>query len=228
MASEAATFQGVPEWFGAAMIGAMIAALGYVAKLGVEEWATWRAARAVRLARLLRLHALLGASGIAFLVQRQHADRLAAMLRANHPECETEREGLDRLFVRLYDQFTSDESDLHAIIRGVTEHTLRPLNQALLQWLLEDLTYRTAGPGDTLGSQLAAKLNQLEAHLLLWLAKYEIWIPAKPLHALVYMADEQSHGVGFPSGIDELVLNVLGRRRGSVGSCAGREGGPQQ
>jgi len=51
----------------------------------------------------------------------------------------------------------------------------------------------------------------LQAHLLLWLAKYEIWIPASPEHALVYLADEKEHGVGFPRGLDELVDATLKR-----------------
>jgi hypothetical protein len=51
---------------------------------------------------------------------------------------------------------------------------------------------------------------------LLLVFKYETWIPRNPKHALVYMADEQQHGLGFPDGIDQLVDEVLKELGGSV------------
>jgi hypothetical protein len=58
-------------------------------------------------------------------------------------------------------------------------------------------------------AKLAELLNQLDAHLVLWLAKYESWIPNRPDHALVYLADEQLHGLGFPQGLDDAFSYVL-------------------
>ncbi len=49
----------------------------------------------------------------------------------------------------------------------------------------------------------------LEAHLLLWLAKYRIWIPDHPEHALVYMADEEKLGTAFPYGIEGKIRALL-------------------
>jgi hypothetical protein len=46
-------------------------------------------------------------------------------------------------------------------------------------------------------------------HLRLWHAKYEAWIPGHPRHALVYLADEEQHGIGFPGGLDQVVDEVL-------------------
>ena len=60
-------------------------------------------------------------------------------------------------------------------------------------------------------SKLAAELVKLESHLLLWIAKYKAWIPEHNEHALVYMADENEHGLGFPSGIDERVDDVVNK-----------------
>jgi hypothetical protein len=34
-----------PEWLGAALIGAVIAALGYASKLLIDAWTAWRHAR---------------------------------------------------------------------------------------------------------------------------------------------------------------------------------------
>ena len=52
-------------------------------------------------------------------------------------------------------------------------------------------------------------IAELQTHLILWNAKYDIWITDHPERALVYMVDEQAHGIGFPSGIDEAVTNSL-------------------
>jgi hypothetical protein len=49
-----------------------------------------------------------------------------------------------------------------------------------------------------------------DARSVLWRAKYEFWIPDKPERAIVYMADEQQHGVGFPTGIEVLIARVTG------------------
>jgi hypothetical protein len=55
---------------------------------------------------------------------------------------------------------------------------------------------------------LSAKLNHLESHLYLWIAKYNVWIPGNKKHSLVYLADEAHHGKEFPFGI-EGVLNTF-------------------
>ena len=43
----------------------------------------------------------------------------------------------------------------------------------------------------------------------MWLAKYEAWIPGHPEHALVYVNDEQKHGVGFPRELDAALADRL-------------------
>jgi hypothetical protein len=101
------------------------------------------------------------------------------------------------------------ERELHDIIRTITINTLRPTNQALLTWVQQDVVFKGRRRGAD--RQFAKKLSDLEAHVLLWHAKYEAWIPQKPEHALVYLADEQSHGLGFPTGLDEMVEKALER-----------------
>jgi L-alanine-DL-glutamate epimerase-like enolase superfamily enzyme len=70
----------VPAWLAPAVFAAAIAALGYVARLTVDAWRSWRLRRAEEFAKLLRLQAHLAASGAAFRVQRELATRLADML----------------------------------------------------------------------------------------------------------------------------------------------------
>ncbi len=205
-----------PEWVGTALIGAVIAALGYVSKLFVDAWISWRHARAARLSRLLSMSSLLHASYTAFRIQKGHAKRLRDMVHNNHPDHRATCPGFERLFSSLFDQFTPEETELHAIVRSITEHALRPLNQQMSNWLANDIDFRTARGAEGKRGQLANKLNLLDSHLLLWHAKYEAWIPANRSHALVYMADEEQHGVGFPRGIERLVDDVIRELGGSV------------
>jgi len=199
----------LPEWLGTAVVGAVIAALGYVAKTILEWWAGVREARRARRARLVALRALLQAAKASFEIQNDHAQRLLGMIHRNHPGLGVEGEGYERAFAAAYPQFTPEELELHGIIRGITIHALREANEAMLAWLREDAYFKAQQRPGTLAGDLAQQLGALEAHLYLWRAKYAAWIPDHPEHALVYLADEQAHGVGFPSGLDELVEQVL-------------------
>ena len=57
--------------------------------------------------------------------------------------------------------------------------------------------------------RLAKLLNDLDCHLTLWLAKHDGWLPGRPDHALVYLVDEEKHGLGFPRGPDQAVEEVV-------------------
>lgn len=206
----------VPGWLGTAVAGAVIAALGYVAKLAIEGWSAWRRARAERLGRLLELASLLHASSEGFFYQKRLVDRLEESLRTKHPEIAPDRSGFERHFAGAFGSFTPDEAELHGLIRSMTMHSLRPTNQAMSAWLQTDLSYRTARAEPGIRGELAAKLNRLDTHLRLWHAKYEAWIPEHPQHALVYLADEENHGIGFPPGLDETVEKLLGELGASL------------
>lgn len=193
----------VPDWMGGPLIGALIAALGYVAKLFFDTAFELRKQRRHRQAQLVQLKSLLDASRVSFQVQNEHAVQLLEMLRKSNPSLET-AQGYDESFANAYSSFSPQEGELHSIIRGLTIYALKPTNNALLAWIQNDDYFRGEKNG-----KLQASLAQLQAHLLLWLAKYEIWIPDKPQHALVYMVDEQRHGIEFPWTIDKLVSSIL-------------------
>lgn len=194
------------------LAGAVVAALGYVGKLVVDGRNDLQAARLRRLTDLLRLQALLRASQTAFEVQCVLRDKLTKMLINRSEKCRMvlEEFGYDELFSQLYPEFTPDEAELHGIVRAYTQYALRPLNEELLRWLRSDTEYRA--PRSRTGKQvqdLAVRLNQLDLHLQLWLAKYQAWIPDHPNHALCYASDEKNHGAAFPRGIDDVVSHVL-------------------
>jgi hypothetical protein len=198
--------------------GGVVAALGYVGRLLIETWRAGQKAKALRITRLFQLQALLLASRTAFKVQRDLADRLAERIGAQQGAVLPAGSGLERRFAQLHATFDAESIDLHSVIRGYTQHALKPLNSAMLDWLRADTDYRTA-PGES-GAEvtLASRLNQLELHILLWLAKYEVWIPDRLDHALVYLDDEEEHGLRFPPGLDEAVdavINLAGRSNGA-------------
>ncbi len=190
--------------------GAVVAVLGYVGKLIVESWQQWRARKAALQAQLLRLQALLKASRAAFQVQAAVRDRLTSDLMERLRSDLPQYEGYEELFSVLHDRMTPGERSLHEIIRAYTEFALRPINQAILDWLDADVHYRGLTRGRGAEIELPSQLNALDVHLRLWLAKYEAWLPNHSEHALVYLEDEKRHGVGFPSGLDETVADLVG------------------
>jgi hypothetical protein len=131
------------------------------------------------------------------------------MVHEKHPDLAGTEEGYERTFSKAYKVFTPEEKELHAIIRSITIHSLCTTNQSLSDWLKNDTYFKAQRPSKGIYGELAMQLATLEAHLILWHAKYETWIPETPEHALVYLADEEKHGVGFPSGIDEIVRKTL-------------------
>lgn len=201
---------GLPGWLGTAAIGAVLAAVGYVAKLVIELVTASRRERRGLRAALVRLGSLLRAARVAFEVQNELVDRLLKAIQQNHPEIVTDG-GYERSISRAFQALTDDEREMHAIVRGYTTNALRPTNEKLLEWVRGDTYFKARKRRGNLEKDLALKLAILEAHLLLWLAKYEAWIPNEPQHALVYLADEQEHGLRFPSSLDQTVAQLLSR-----------------
>jgi hypothetical protein len=201
-----------------AAVAALIAALGYVSKMVIETYIQAAQKRRERFARLIRLSSLLDASWTAFENQRDIRNRLFKSLNANHPDKIPanfgKHFGYEQVFSDAYDVFTPEEKKLHTIIRGITTSALRPVNLALSEWLSEDTDFRTGAfkKDDELYQKLSIQLNMAARHLVLWNAKYRIWIK-DPKHALVYLDDEEHHGLGFPAGIEDLVREIIKRQK---------------
>lgn len=190
------------------LVPALLAALGYLGKELLQGIALVRGTRRHRRARLSRLHSLLEAGRTAFEIQNGNRNRLYEMIEKRDPGFENIG-GFERRFVAAYDSMTPDEKELHLLVRGITEHTIKPLNNELLDWLKGDNYFRARTPGLDLLGQLSVSLDRLHAHLTLWQAKYASWFVGNPKHALVYLADEEKHGLGFPREIQGIVEAML-------------------
>jgi hypothetical protein len=200
----------VPEWLGAAVVGAAIALLGFVGKSIVEARTQARNARLAQRAQLVELHSLLRASGVTFQIQNTHARTLHSMIAKNHPTVPDFGAGFEQRFASVFADLTAPEREFHDLIRSMTTNALRPTNESISSWLSRDVFFKAHRADDARYGRLAQLLGQLEAHLILWHAKYAAWIPNNPEHGVVYLADESKHGLGFPTGIDEEVAHHLG------------------
>lgn len=205
----------IPEWLAAALLAAALATLGFVGKQIFEWIAVLRTARRTRRAKLVTLLSLLHGSAAVFRVQATLRDRLAQTLIQRSPELAKSNAGYEALFAASFPTLTAEELELHTLIRGYTVNGLRPLNEAIIRWLREDTEFKLARSRSSVAQALARQLAALEPHLLMWLAKYAAWIPDAPAHALVYLADEEGHGVRFPTGIEDTIEQTLGLRRSS-------------
>jgi hypothetical protein len=110
----------LPEWVGTAVLGAVLAVLGYVGK-GLAEWlGTLRAAEKARRARLAELLALIRAGDAAFKVQWDIRNKLAASIQARDPVLAGSGHSFDRLFALAFPSMTVEERELFDVVRAYT------------------------------------------------------------------------------------------------------------
>ena len=203
-----------PEWILTTLITAILAMLAYLSKLVIEWINRLRVRSGERKSKLIELHSLLLASQVSFNEQCRLRDDLYDSLMERHAEAAKSSVGFDGFFSKVFTKMDSDEKELHQLIRGITENTLRPLNTKVLQWLQTDLYFKSRIWSKNSDLQtLSGKLRKLEAHLYLWESKYLIWMPDRLDRSLVFLADEKNHGIGFPKGIELAVERVLEKRK---------------
>jgi hypothetical protein len=196
----------LPAWLGTALIGALVASVAYVAKLVMESLSKWMTARRERRERLVTLQSLLLASGVTHLILRKLVRRLCDEIRRERPDIDGP---FDQILAAGFAFLNERQKLEHGLIRSYTTECIRPLDVEMIKWLTADTYFKGESRSESLGA-LAQALQKLEAHLVLWRAKYEFWIPDKPERAIVSMSDEERHGVEFPKGIEKLVAKITG------------------
>lgn len=197
----------LPNWADTTVLAGVLAVVGYVGNLIVQSLSRWRGSQMERRASLLKLASLLHTMRAAYEIQSLHRNSLNDELLARFSSATT-FQGYEERFSNLFKDFSKGELEVHSLIRGITVYALRPLNDKVQQWLDGDVYYRTRRR-TAAQRELARSLEQLAAHLSLWGAKYETWIPGQPSHALVYLADDKHQGIGFPRGIETQIDRAL-------------------
>jgi hypothetical protein len=129
----------IPEWLGTAIVGAVSAIVGFFGKNLWEWWRKRHESNRQRHARLERLDRLLDESGNLFRSQGAQAQRLVESLARSQPAIiDPPGLSLDQIFSRGFAKLSSDEAQLHAIIRGVTATAMKRVNTNMSNWLQDD------------------------------------------------------------------------------------------
>lgn len=196
----------MPDSVTVAVIGAIAATLGYLGKLGTEGVIEWSDKQLKRRSRLIKMQSLLLASQSVFATQIRLVQSLCFDISKRLPNSPIKL-GYDEILRKSFDLdgiMSSDQKAEHGLIRSYTINALRPLNDSMIEWLAADGFYKSSQ------DELGTALKKLEAHLVLWRAKYLCWIPDNENRALVFLADEKDHGIGFPVGIEALIADRVG------------------
>lgn len=147
-----------------------------------------------------------------FVEQASKRDELAARLRRGTLTFRPSRPGYEYLFAELYPEMTPEERTLHQMVAGFTEEALDPANRQLQSWLMlmAARELRTRYAKEPEHHDVAHQLDLLEQHLDGWFVKYRRVFSANPARALVWLADEDKLGPGFPrrleSGCQGLIV----------------------
>jgi len=198
----------MPDSLPVVLAGAATATAGYIGNLIVEGFRKQINIIRQRKSSLIQMQSYLLASKTIFISQMKLVRPLCEEIENTLPTAR-HADGYDEILATAFklDGFLSENQKIqHGLVRSYTINAIHPLNMSMLKWLENDTYYKSRA------DELGKALRQLEAHLVLWLAKYEFWIPNRDERALVFLADERQDGVGFPTGIEKLVI----RRTGGV------------
>ena len=200
----------MPGWLGTAMASAVATVVGFFANTLWNWCSKQKESREARRLRLEHLDRLLDESRNLSRSQRAQAQRLVDRIGQSQPSALKASLSLDQIFARAFEQFSPEEEQLHAIIRGVTATSIRRINQDMSDWLSKDDWFKQPQHKSELFNRLAKELQQLELHLNQWPAKFLSVFEKDTAIALSYLADEQQQGTGFPKELESLVKQVLG------------------
>jgi len=192
------------------MIGTGLASIfGFLAKYGWDYFQSKRQIQKERIKKLEILKGLLTESGNLFLMQNKLLRRLVSIVSERLKTTTPESISYQSFICEHYELMDEQERDMHSVIRGTTMNSMKIVNAEILKWLKEDNEFKINSVRyvrDTFGDSFAKQLGRLELHLNLWHDKYSVWMENEK-HCVVYMDDDEKHGVGFPKGI-ELVVDL--------------------
>lgn len=197
----------VPPAFVNGAVAALFGVLGFAGKTVVDAVREKRGESRSRLAQLHELQAFLLQSRDLFRNQNYKAQRLLDMLQRRVGARVRPGVGYNATFHDLYEDLTEEERDLFELIRGTTRDSMRKVNEDMKAWIRANPAIVTSK--DVHMVAFAEQLRLLDPHLSDWLVKFHSIFESDRKHALVYLADEKRHGLGFPTGIEAVLQEVL-------------------
>lgn len=190
------------------------ALVGFLVKYLWDYYNSRKQLKQERIRKLEDLKAMLEEGKNLFVMQNKLLRRLCNDV-CERTKCDASynANGYEHFLTRNYDVMTEDERDTHSVIRGTTMNSINIVNQELEKWIQADKEFKINSVKElrtiAFGAQFAKQLNQLELHLNLWRDKYNVWMNNEK-HCVVYLDDEERHGVGFPTDIEDMVNEALG------------------
>jgi hypothetical protein len=206
------------DWLWGAIAGALAtAAIGGVTflfnRFVLEPRDRQRRQAIERIRALNELDFLLTLSRDAFTSQNFKAQELLRLIRLNHPDVSTRDDhgeplGYDEIFHRAYPTLNEKERDIFKLIRGTTLSSLKKANDKMFLWTEEHPEFLAASDRTIESKDFADDLANLRAHLDQWSSKFATWMEDES-RSLVYLADEEAHGLGFPTRIEVSLARIL-------------------
>ncbi len=190
------------------------ALVGFLVKYLWDYYNSRKQLKQERIRKLEDLKSMLEESKNLFVMQNKLLRRLCDEV-CERIKCDAtyNTNGYEHFLTQNYDNMTDIEKDTHSVIRGTTMNSINIVNQELEKWIQADREFKINSVKNlrviSFGSEFAKQLNQLELHLNLWRDKYNVWMKNEK-HCVVYLDDEERHGVGFPTGIEDMVDEALG------------------
>jgi hypothetical protein len=203
----------IPTWIMDAVTTGFTALVGFFVKYGVDLFNSRKQLNNERIRKLEDLKGMLEESKNLFIMQNKLVKRLVNEVRTRMNLDETSvYGGYEHFLTENYDVMTDVEKDTHSVIRGTTMNSVNIVNEELQKWITSDKEFKINSVKklreSEFGEKFSDSLSQLELHLNLWRDKYTVWMNNEK-HCVVYLDDEERHGVSFPKGIEDLVDEAL-------------------
>lgn len=205
----------IPAWIMDSVTTGFTALVGFFVKYGIDLFNSRKQLNNERIRKLEDLKGMLEESKNLFIMQNKLVKRLVNEVRTRMNLDETSISGgYEHFLTENYDAMTDVEKDTHSVIRGTTMNSVNIVNEELQKWITNDKEFKINSVKklreSDFGETFSHSLSQLELHLNLWRDKYTVWMKNEK-HCVVYLDDEERHGVSFPKGIEDLVDEALAK-----------------
>jgi hypothetical protein len=165
-------------------------------------------AHAYALAALREFRDYLDEAWGVFTNQADYRNRLYQMIEANHPELVTGSSSFDELFFNAYPVLSTEEKELFAIVRGLTERDAFTTNSRIRRWIEEHPLVELLPERTLAVAKLEEQVSLLKMHLDFWFKLFNEKFLPDERRALVYPGVELRR-LEWPSGVEPATDAVI-------------------